>query len=153
MVPSGSLKSNHSVQIIHTFTKRLKFARVEVIQEAEKSPFHFLDIWYICEKRVLDWCCLGPFCFASWRFGFFFYYSEEIKQLDKMITLLPLQIWDVESFDNRAVKVKSISNAPFKSIDHKVVLRIKNTVWQFNAAKEGLQQSAFPLIVRSTVCM
>lgn len=86
MLPLYSYKNNYCIQTIHAPTKCLKFARVKVIQETQKSPFHFLDIWYICEKRMLDWCCLCPFCFASWRFGFLFYYTE---QKNKPKRLLP----------------------------------------------------------------
>lgn len=34
----------HCIQTTQTLTKCLKFARVEIIQETQKSPFHFLDV-------------------------------------------------------------------------------------------------------------
>lgn len=39
-----AVKTNYCTHTIHALTKCLKFARVEVIQETQKSPFHFLDI-------------------------------------------------------------------------------------------------------------
>lgn len=81
-----AIKNNYCTHTVHALTKRLKFTRVEVIQETQKSPFHFLDIWNICEKRMLDWCCLCPFCFTSWRFGFLFDYAKK-KKLTKQILL------------------------------------------------------------------
>lgn len=39
-----SYENNYCIEIIHALTKCLKFARVEVIQKTQKSPFHFLDI-------------------------------------------------------------------------------------------------------------
>lgn len=39
-----SYKNNYCIEIINALTKCLKFARVEVIQKTQKSPFHFLDI-------------------------------------------------------------------------------------------------------------
>lgn len=62
-------------------TKCLKFPRVEVIQKAEKPLLHFLNVWDISKKGMLNRGWLSTFSLSSLRFCLFFHHSANKIQI------------------------------------------------------------------------